>query len=360
MKFNNFKIIFKSVLALYFLFVPNIVHSSERNNAQNVVADNSDLDNNSSSFIEAKIDHFVKDFINASENKPNTTNTLCNNLLFTGIPSGKKLIQDRIKEVALSIPESKRVFYEIDAFEVYTDNYVLGPQYFENIFRFYFDIAMKEKKVIILSFENMEFIIKDISKYKYNAETKQYFEDALRHLLIGLDLIRKNPYIFLVGFADYNISTEANLLNYFNGDIIDLGNSEMILLKRKFDDLNQKPKLMEVNVILDSLDDPRFEVENKQRPVNERYVKTDLKGITGWVPFYVYEIIEKMQITNCDNGVRLPNVDGLQNRFLFYGPQGNGKTALIKKIAQVTDSHLIEINGTDLFTGYVNHAAEKF
>jgi len=50
---------------------------------------------------------------------------------------------------------------------------------------------------------------------------------------------------------------------------------------------------------------------------------------------------------------------GIKNRFIFYGPPGNGKTTLVHKIAALTDSELMMLDGPSIVESYVGRGARN-
>lgn len=50
---------------------------------------------------------------------------------------------------------------------------------------------------------------------------------------------------------------------------------------------------------------------------------------------------------------------GIKNRFIFYGPPGNGKTTLVHKIAALTGSELMRLDGPSIVESYVGRGARN-
>lgn len=80
-----------------------------------------------------------------------------------------------------------------------------------------------------------------------------------------------------------------------------------------------------------------------------------IPGVAGSYPIEIGHIIKQLNEEN--DLVRIGIHDGrkrrLDNVLLFEGPTGVGKTTLARAIAQKTDSHLVEIYGADVLSGFI-------
>lgn len=370
MKFSNLKSSFKAscfIFIITFLFVGSNLFSTEFKHSQ--PSDDLIIKYSDPNLLKIKTSTFIDDFISASNNQPNTSQNLCNKLLLTGDNAGQQIIKEKIKEFVNNIPESKIQLIEIDVIKTF-ENY--GDFFFENCFKDILNTVSKEKKTIVIIFNNIEYFAKYIEDYSGSStKDKAIAENCIKCLQLlndGIESIKNNPYIFVLGTCkEYVKDLDKWFADKFENNIAYIDLALSINLQRCSALYHAKPAYIKVNVLQDDLNNPEFEQNitkkdnNKFKNQLERYIKTDLEGTSGWIPYQIYEIIENMQNTDCDNGIAMTGSESksLCNKFLLYGPQGNGKTALIKKIAHTTDSHLIEIKGTDLFNGYVNHACEK-
>jgi len=101
-------------------------------------------------------------------------------------------------------------------------------------------------------------------------------------------------------------------------------------------------KLQKTNplVDIDEYEDEMLELD---------FVKTDIKDISGSVPAKIDQFIKQINDSAINNEIK----DDYCNRMILYGPTGNGKTILARKIAEATNSELIEINGHSIVTKFV-------
>lgn len=88
--------------------------------------------------------------------------------------------------------------------------------------------------------------------------------------------------------------------------------------------------------------------------------RCEVPGMVGACPPEVGPIIEQLKENNKQFNIGLmtrrnKNVD---NVILFEGPTGIGKTALARAIATATDSHFVEIYGSDVLSSFIGGSAQ--
>ena len=77
-----------------------------------------------------------------------------------------------------------------------------------------------------------------------------------------------------------------------------------------------------------------------------------IEGLVGKQPAKICWLIQRLKREE------LGEV-GIKNRFIFYGPPGNGKTTLVHKIAALTDSELMALDGPSIVESYVGRGARN-
>jgi len=84
---------------------------------------------------------------------------------------------------------------------------------------------------------------------------------------------------------------------------------------------------------------------------------TTLDGLVGTFPVKVRFIANQLRDVNeaLREGTPLPEV--FKNRLLLYGPPGNGKTTIAKKIAEQSGAHYIYKNAPELISKYQGQSA---
>lgn len=92
------------------------------------------------------------------------------------------------------------------------------------------------------------------------------------------------------------------------------------------------------------------------QPVTAQKVTT-LDGLVGTFPVKVRFIVNQLRDVNeaLREGTPLPEV--FKNRLLLYGPPGNGKTTIAKKIAEQSGAHFIYKNAPELISKYQGQSA---
>lgn len=122
-----------------------------------------------------------------------------------------------------------------------------------------------------------------------------------------------------------------------------------------------RPKIEEIKIIEDSLNNPKFNLEKIDPNFDEenRYVKCNISDITGWVNLNIINLIKKLQKpTYIDYESPTAHIP-FANKIILHGPPGNGKTTLVEKMAELSDSHLIKITGSSLHSEFANQGAKK-
>ncbi len=83
------------------------------------------------------------------------------------------------------------------------------------------------------------------------------------------------------------------------------------------------------------------------------------EGMVGTLPIKLSYLCNKIKDTNraLKEGTPLPNP--FKNRIILYGPPGNGKTTVARKIAQESGSELFEAAGADIVQRYFGDGARN-
>jgi len=82
------------------------------------------------------------------------------------------------------------------------------------------------------------------------------------------------------------------------------------------------------------------------------------EGMVGTYPIRLRWLCNKIKEINDSIGLRVPTKQ-FKNRMILYGPPGNGKTTVIRKIAEESGSQIFELSGPSIVHKYIGTGAQN-
>lgn len=290
----------------------------------------------------------------------NDAEYLYNTLLLTGLMDGQKIIQERIADIAYpNSPMNVKYWNAMEILETHKDFACLV---IENEINTIIDTA-NQNNIIIIIIDRIECIAKN-GRVDFTFNQSQQFQNNLKSLCDGIDAIKNNPYVFILGLFDGKYS-ELNLCvrNKCKSNVIDIEEKELAVLRQYSEMYNHKSQVKPLYVIEDSLSISRlFPNPNKATLLEKkkRYVRCNIEGTTGWIPRHLYLVILDLQrCLSTQEIMSIPNRSSRANVFVLHGPPGNGKSKLANIIADFTNSKLDDVRGDSVLEEYVNCGPKK-
>lgn len=144
--------------------------------------------------------------------------------------------------------------------------------------------------------------------------------------------MNKQKFLILF-FLFFNIFSNQNSFLKIEGLLGEFSKELVYAIKG----LEKRTKLFDFNCkIISAQNEQDFKLEQKLIQKKVEFCKKNQDIISG--QDYIWKSIER-------------------NRFLFYGPPGNGKTTLVKKIAEIIGAELIHVSGASIVNKYVGSGA---